>query len=118
MTAMYELEQMGYRFRLDGGKVLMRKYGSAEPPERAKELIASLDREQVRNALKDRVAGFSAAPAGIIFASGDEIMPIALQIRAALDSGELWDVFVKYSKSADAAEFHFWPAEWEPKTGR
>lgn len=113
MTAMYELEQMGYRFRLDGERVLMRKYGSAEAPARAKELIAKLDREQVRNALKDRAEGFSVAPAGIIFAKGNEIMPIALKIRAALDSGELWDIFVKYSRSADTAEFHYWPAEWQ-----
>lgn len=114
MTAMYELEKMGYRFRLDGEKVLMRKCGSAEPPARAKELIAKLDREEVRNALKDRAEGFSVAPAGIIFAKGTEIMPIALKIRAALDAGELWDIFIKYSRSADSAEFHYWPAEWEP----
>lgn len=114
MNAMMELEQMGYRFRLDGNRVLMRKYGSAETPERAKELLSRLDREEVRRILQDRAAGFTEAPAGIIWASGNEIMITALKIRAALDSGALWDVFIKYSRSADAAEFHFWPAEWEP----
>ena len=114
MTVIMELEQMGYRFRLDGGKVLMRRYGSAEPPERAKELISRLDREEVRRTLQDRAEGFSLAPAGIIWAYGDEIMPTARIIKAALDAGDLWDIFIKYSKSADCAEFHFWPAEWAP----
>ena len=114
MNAMMELEQMGYRFRLDGERVLMRKYGSVEAPERAKELLSRLDREEVRRTLQDRAAGFTVAPAGIIWAKGDEIMPMALKIRAALDAGELFDIFVKYSRSADTAEFHFWPAEWMP----
>lgn len=112
MSPMVELERMGYRFRLDGDRVLMRCYGNA--PAKAQELIDRLDREEVKRILKDRAAGFSLAPAGIIWAYGDEIMPTAKIIKAALDSGELWDIFVKYSKSADCAEFHFWPAEWEP----
>ena len=112
MSPMMRLEQMGYRFRLEGDKVMMRCYG--EPPAEAQELINRLDKEQVRRVLHDREAGFSAAPAGIIWAYGDEIMPTAQRIRAALDAGELWDIFVKYSKRADCAEFHFWPAEWSP----
>lgn len=114
MTAMEELERMGYRFRLNGTKVLMRKYGSEETTERAKELISGLDREEVKRTLQDRAAGFSAAPAGIIWAYGEEIMPTARKIKAALDSGELWDVFIVYSRSAYSAEFRYWPAEWEP----
>ena len=112
MTPMAELEQMGYRFRLDGDRVLMRRYGSTEPPQRAQELIAQLDREQVRQVLKDRAAGFSMAPAGIVWAFGDEILPLGRKIKAALDAGEIWDVFIVYNKSADTAEFRFWPAEW------
>lgn len=115
MNAMMELERLGYHFRLDGDRVLMRRYGTGEPPEKAQELISKLDREEVRRTLKDRAAGFSVAPAGILWAFGDEIMPAAKKIRKALDSGEIWDVFIRYSKSADSAEFHFWPAEWEPK---
>ena len=114
MTAMTQWERMGYRFRLDGEKVMMRRYGSAEPPEKAKELLSRLDREEVRRTLKDRAEGFTIAPAGIIWAKGEEIMPTARRIKAALDSGELFDIFVKYSMSQDSAEFHFWPAEWEP----
>ncbi len=111
MSKMQDLERMGYRFRLEGARVLVEHFGT--PPEGAAALLKLLDREEVRQALQDRAAGFSVAPDGIIWAYGEDVPMMGQKIKRALDSGELWSVQVVYHKSAGAVEFHFQPAEWQ-----
>lgn len=115
MNAVIELERMGYRFKLDGDRVVVRRYSATEPPERAKELLAGLTMEAIEQVLIDRQNGFSEAPAGTLTVQGQQIPPVAKKIKAALDSGELWDVRVKYSKKNDSATFQWWPDEWGPE---
>lgn len=115
MNPVIELERMGYRFKLEGDHVVVRRYSAAEPPERAKKLLEELNKEQVKQVLIDRQNGFSEAPAGILMVQGQMILPVAKKIKAALDSGELWDVRVRYNKTADSATFQWWPAEWGPE---
>ena len=115
MNAVIELERMGYRFKLEGDRVVVRRYSATEPPERAKELLAGLTKETVKQVLIDRRNGFTVAPAGNLMVQGQQILPVAQKIKAALDTGELWDVQVRYSKKNDSATFFWWPAEWGPE---
>lgn len=110
MTAMQKLENLGYRFRLEGDRVLVQHFGTA--PEEASALLEALDREEVRRTLQDRAAGFSVAPDGVLWAYGDDVLPTARKLRAALDTGDLWDVRVIYHRKTWAAEFHFQSADW------
>lgn len=109
---MQKLESLGYRFRLEGDRVLMRHYGSGEPSQEAKALIAKLNKEEVRQALLDRAAGFSEAQDGVLWAYGDDVLPAARKIKAAEEAGEIWATKVCYHSETGAAEFHFQPAEW------
>lgn len=57
MTDFERLESMGYRFKLNGDKVIYSIYGGKPPPGGA-ELMQRLDREEVKRILQDRAAGF------------------------------------------------------------
>lgn len=112
MNPMLELERMGYRFRLEGDRVLAEHFGT--PPAEAAALLAGLDREEVKHLLADRAAGFSVAPDGILWAFGiDDIMRTGERLKMALEAGELFSVNVVYHKQTEAAEFHFQPSEWK-----
>ena len=112
MTTMQKLESLGYRFRLDGERVLMRRYGSREPPKEAAALIAKLDKEEVRRALQDRAAGYAEASDGVLWAYGEDVLPVARKVKAAEAAGEIWVCKVKYHTESMSAEFHFQPADW------
>ncbi len=56
-TDVLALEGMGFRFRLDGGRVTRRCYGT--PPPEAAALLARVTREDVLRLLHDRAAGFT-----------------------------------------------------------
>lgn len=114
MNPVYELERMGYRFRIDGDKVKMRRYGEGEPPEGAKELLAQITAAKVKQILLDRENGFSDVPPGCLRAEPGTVLSIAAYFKKALDAGELFDVHVRFEKSTGVATFMYWPAEWEP----
>ena len=116
MSNVIELERMGYRFKLEGDRVVVRRYSATEPPERAKALLEGLNKEEVKQVLIDRLNGFSEAPGGSLTVQGRWILPIAKKFfKPALDSGELLDVRIIYNKKNDSATFQWWPAEWGPE---
>ena len=51
------LERMGFRFRIDGGRVTRRCYG--RPPPEAADLLARVTKADVIQFLEDRAAGFT-----------------------------------------------------------
>ncbi|MBR3743151.1 MAG: hypothetical protein IKN04_22300 [Clostridia bacterium] len=111
MSKMLELERMGYRFRLEGNRVLAECFGT--PPAEAAALLAGLDREEVKLLLDARAAGFSVAPDGVLWVAGaDDILQAGRELKAALDAGELFSVNVIYHKKTGIAEFRFRPAGW------
>lgn len=57
MNELMQLETMGYRFRMEGGKVRYSLLG--DPPPGAQELLHRLDRAQVRAVLEDRARGYT-----------------------------------------------------------
>ena len=113
MDVLTALEGMGYEFTANEDKLHF-SFQNGEPPFSVSELVMLLKphKNAILRVLQDRAAGFSRVPDGVLFAFGADIPPLARKIKAAMDNGELWDVRVIYSKSADRAEFRFLPPEW------
>ena len=119
MTAadlLFWLEGLRYMVRTEGNGLNVRYQGDDDPPLSTSDLAALLRprKGEIMRLLQDRAEGKTFVPDGVLVAYGEDVIPLARKIKAALDRGELWDAWVFYSRSVDRAEFRFQPAEWEP----
>lgn len=106
MKELEQLETMGYRFYLDGGKV---RYVAVAPPPEAAGLLQRLDREKVRTLLMMREAGIKPLEPETLMVPWEFRYVYLQAIKAALDEGVLLHVEVMYHRKTMACEYHLQP---------
>lgn len=109
MSELMQLEAMGYRFRMEGGKVRYRLLG--DPPPGAEALLRRLDREQVRAVLRDRQRGCTVLRPREVVVPWEERWLYLLAIRAAKDAGALLDVQVTYIRRTRECIYYLTPPD-------
>lgn len=109
MNTVLELERLGYRFSLIGEKIVVRRYGSGAPPEKALALLKQLKRQDVLDLLKLRETGHTILKPHEIYADSDKIAEVSAALKTALDKGDLMDVTVVFNKERKDAVFYVYP---------
>ena len=108
MNAMQELENMGYRFHLEGDRVRYERYGG-QAPARAAELLAELDRNVVHSVLMARKMGYTTIKPQIVHVLRSDRDRYFAMIKAAYEHGEFADVKVTYIRPTGETIYELLP---------
>ena len=99
------LENQGYHFRLEGDRLLVRRYGG----EIEKGVLDGMDRQQIVNSLKDRSAGFRIVDEQELIVESADLPVYCAKIKAALADGTLWDARAVYHRNTLRTSFFLTP---------
>lgn len=108
MNAMQELENMGFRFRMDGDRIRYELYGGQAPP-RAAELLATLDRAFVCSVLMARKAGYTVVKPQIVHVPRADRDRYFAMIAMAHANKEFADVKVTYIRPTGETIYELLP---------
>ena len=92
MNAVLALERLGYRFKIDGGKVTALHFGI--PPTEAASLLAHITREDIQRVLEDRRNGFMDVQPEELTVPIEKAQACMEAIQAAACSGTIlaWEI--------------------------